>query len=408
MPDATRLASIIASSVPTPQSSVSRSRGHALLWLLPILAAIAVFVALRGAASHPSDANRGEQAAKLRLDAPGFDAELSASLLQAATQALHAAEEALDHEMRRPALIRVRKTVAEYPDSERLAFRSWTVAYARPERAELVLAMERLKSDAPDNLESVLVHEMVHVVLGDIELQLNASSSGGLHRHIPRWLHEGLAQVIAGARYLNGDDELLWYRARTKQLLSFSKLTSSFPDDDETLRVAYAQASSFLAWLDVHVGRQTVLAALRSWLAGEAENLDVALADRDRQWSFTRAEGFWAEDLRDYGLLAVLGSSCFNILILLAVPLLGIVLFKRFRREARAGARLDRFEAEEERRREAWLRRERARIEAERAAVYGYGENSIPGEADDLPGVEFDDNDPFGDDPSSDFDDRAP
>lgn len=299
-------------------------------------------------------------ASRIDMDAPALSSELRQSIERAANWALTRAEESIRHVVGRRVLVRCRARVDDYLGDDRNAFRSWTVAYARPERSELVLALDRLRPDPPDDLESVLVHEMVHVVLGDLERSAIDDT-----RVVPRWLHEGLAQVVAGSRYLGGDDESLWYRAKTDQLMSLSSLTSGFPNDDELLRVAYAQSSSFLAWLDGRVGRDEILAALRSWLHGDAVNLDAALANLDPQWSFTLAEGLWAEDLKTFGLFALLRNSCFNVLILLALPLLAIILYKRFRREQRASARLDRWEADEERRRLARIAIARRRLEAD-------------------------------------------
>ncbi|MCA8972010.1 MAG: hypothetical protein KDC95_19640 [Planctomycetes bacterium] len=317
-----------------------------------------------GGGTGAGGTGEGSATSRIDIDAPALSSELRQSIERAANSALTRAEKSMQHEVGRRVLVRCRARVDDYHGDDRVAFRSWTVAYARPERAELVLALDRLRPDPPDDLESVLVHEMVHVVLGDLERESVDDT-----RAVPRWLHEGLAQVAAGSRYLGGGDEALWYRAKTDQLMSLSSLTSGFPNDDELLRVAYAQSSSFLSWLDARVGRDRILAALRSWLHGDAINLDAALASLDPEWSFTLAEGLWAEDLKTSSLLALLRNSCFNVLILLALPLLAIILYKRFRREQRAGARLDRWEADEERRRLARIAIARQRLEADRLDI---------------------------------------
>lgn len=292
---------------------------------------------------------------RIVLDAPDFDPERRRDFGAFAERVLQRVERSLRHEVQRAVTLRFRRRIDELGPEDSRVFRSWTVAFARPERSELVIVEERIKPDPPDDLESVLAHELTHVVLGDLEHRLSAHT-----RRVPRWLHEGLAQVVAGSRYLGGDDQLVWFRARTDRLLSMSSLSDSFPDDEDMLRVAYAESSSFVSWLDRNVGRQKVLDALRLWLSGGAKNLDAALAEIDGDWSFTWAEGDWARDLRQYGALSFLRNTCFNLLILLAIPLLFIVLYRRFLRERVAGERIDRWEQRQELERRRVARRQRS------------------------------------------------
>lgn len=336
-----------ASSFPRLFSGLVRRSASPVLLAWALLCAVAFSLATASQAQR-----RPVEGTRVVVDAPFADATRILRTARLVEERLKRVERALGHRCEHPIMLRYRERVADLPENDRLAFRPWTVAFARPQRLELVLVEERIQPDPPDDLDSVLVHELTHVVLGDLQRKLS-----GHRRRVPRWLHEGLAQVIAGARYLGGDDHLVWFRARTGRLLSFRSLEKHFPQDEELLRVAYAQSSSFVAWLDRNIGRRHVLKALRIWLRGEVGNLDEALASIDRDWAFTYAEGDWTKDVRKYGLLSFLSSTCFNLLILLAIPLLGIVLFKRFRREERAGERLEDWE----------LRRQEAELDALRS-----------------------------------------
>lgn len=308
--------------------------------MISVLLALS-FLLSAGVASRPQAQRTAVQGTRVVVDADFEDAERIARTARIVEESLQRVERSLGIRCESKILLRYRESIADLPLHDQQAFRPWTVAFARPQRLELVLVEERIQADPPDDLDSVLLHELTHVVLGDLERRLS-----GHRRRVPRWLHEGLAQVIAGSRYLGGDDHLVWFRARTGRLLSFSSLAEHFPEDVEMLRVAYAQSSSFIAWLDARIGRHNVLEALRIFLRGEAKNLDEALSRIDRDWAFTYAEGDWAEEIRRFGLLRFLASSCFSLLIVLAIPLLGVVLYKRATREKFAGERLEEWDRE--------------------------------------------------------------
>lgn len=277
---------------------------------------------------------------RVQVQAHHLGREARASLVRVAERALSAAERALEHRMSRTVDVTVAASVDEVPPEVRGAFHAWTVGIALPGRARIWIASDRLRAEPPDDLRSVLEHELVHVVLGDLEVEL----SGG-KRRLPLWLHEGLAQYVAESIYLGGSEKIVWFRARTDRLLSWTELSKAFPADHEETVAAYAQSYSFIAFLARAIGMRTVLQSLRDYLSGKAENLDLALAALEPGTSYTHLTGDWVEDVKlGRGLIFLLKTNCFNILIVLAVPLLAIVLYKRFHREKRAAARLEAWE----------------------------------------------------------------
>ncbi len=304
------------------------------LIVLILLGALAV-VAVAPAVGHPARAGR------LTVVTPGMSSAVRRDVATAATRALRAAERALGHAPTRSARLEFVRTTAVLAPDVRALFHPWTAAITRTRTGEVYVVRERLTSAAPNDLYSVLVHEFVHEVLGDLEWSLSAGA-----RSLPRWLHEGLAQVIAGSMLLMGNEESLFFRARSNQLFGWRHLQDEFPAERADAREAYVQSASFVVFVERRVGRAGLMRSIRGYLSGRSESLDVAMSKVQPGASFTHFTGDWIQELRSgRGLLAFLRSNCFSFLMVLAVPLLAAVLYKRFQRERMAERRLEAWEA---------------------------------------------------------------
>jgi hypothetical protein len=172
---------------------------------------------------------------------------------------------------------------------------------------------------------------------------------GGVGRHLPLWFHEGLAQEIAGARLFDRSGEILTARAASGHLLSWMQLRSSLPKEEEDARFAYVQAADFFSFLIQELGLPLILEMARDYLSGRAVSLDAALA-KNRWESFTALQGQWKRLVEEgRGFFRILGDHLFDLLLILSVPLLFLVLRRRYFREKEAGQRLEEWEAYTER-----------------------------------------------------------
>lgn len=189
-----------------------------------------------------------------------------------------------------------------------------------------------------DGFGPVLQHELTHELVDQLVAPWG--------RRVPRWLHEGLAQVLAGGTYLGASEENIVWRAAVDQLLPFSSLEDDFPREPVQLRLAYAQSFSYVAWLERTLGRSRLL-ALVDEIDGETSFLRALVLATQR----TTAE--LEESWRDYllhrsgaGFRALL-NQCFSILMLFAVPLLALAVRRRLRVERQLRQRLEREELAE-------------------------------------------------------------
>jgi hypothetical protein len=177
----------------------------------------------------------------------------------------------------------------------------------------------------------VVRHELVHELL-DQYVKPNG-------RHIPRWFHEGLAQVLAGDTYLGArEDDLVW-RASVGSLPSMASLRERFPKAMSDVRTAYAQSFSYVAWLSREYGMSTLLRCAR--YADRMTSFGGALVGQTGRDSL-QLETAWKHYII-YGSGApwrVMFSSWFSLLMILVLPVLVVALIRRLNAEERAARRI--------------------------------------------------------------------
>jgi hypothetical protein len=125
---------------------------------------------------------------------------------------------------------RVQPDGAQVPD--------WAVGVAYPHRNLIVL----LKGAGGDILKT-FEHEMCHILLG------RAFGSG----HVPRWLHEGMAIIIAGEWSLQRLSTMTM-AVLTGKLLPMDGITHAFPRDKHRAEQAYCQSFYFISFLKSRFG----------------------------------------------------------------------------------------------------------------------------------------------------------
>ncbi|HUT23561.1 MAG TPA: hypothetical protein VM492_04385 [Sumerlaeia bacterium] len=117
--------------------------------------------------------------------------------------------------------------------SERRADTAMAVAF--PDKGVIVLNTELLRPAGAVERKRTIDHEMVHLLLG-------WAAEG--EARVPMWLHEGLAQILAGPQSESSTIRLAWAQLFGR-LLPMRSLIASFPSEGPKAPLAYAQSESF-------------------------------------------------------------------------------------------------------------------------------------------------------------------
>ena len=236
-------------------------------------------------------------------------------------------------------------------------------------RHQIHLIWDRILSTG-SKLDGVIRHELVHELLDQY-----VAPHGN---RMPRWFHEGLAQLLAGDTYLNArEDDLVW-RVGAGSLPRFDQMEERFPTNTTQLRTAYAQSYSYVAWLSREYGMSLLLRVAR--YTDNLTSFGLALVGQTGRDSL-QLETAW-KNYVIYGSGApwrVMFDSWFSLLMIFVLPVLVLALIRRLNSEQRAArhlaarARADHLRAEEaaERRAEA----ERAAAEAAALEQADYDES---------------------------------
>lgn len=186
-------------------------------------------------------------------------------------------------------------------------------------------------------LRGVVRHELVHELLDQ--------RVGAHGRRVPRWFHEGLAQLLAGDTYLGAREEDLAFAALAGRLRNFVELAGDFPTDVASLREAYAQSYSYVSWLARDHG-------VRELVDVAAAVDDVTAFEPALAHATGRSTAWLEERWRDYVLHGsgapwrLAFDNCFSVLLLLFLPILVLALRRHLAKEAAAGRRLAQRDAE--------------------------------------------------------------
>ena len=151
----------------------------------------------------------------------------------------------------------VHETAASLAEEIRASVHPGAPGVALLGRQEIHLILGDIVAGGSTNLQTVVEHELVHILLHQF--------AGPGAELLPRWFHEGMAQDLSGATYLGAREEDLVVRARFDTLPPLGSLQGDFPQDDAfRLRQAYAQSFSFVAYLRRELGHQMLLEVSRA------------------------------------------------------------------------------------------------------------------------------------------------
>ena len=161
----------------------------------------------------------------------------------------------------------------------------WADGTAWPHRGWIFLRAPRLRGEATDPLETVLTHELVHILLG--------RAFGA--RPVPQWLQEGLAQLMAG-EYSAETTATLANGVLGDNLLSLYELSRGFPRGALRAQLAYAQSADFMAYIRNTYGMGAIQTLIDEMARGEAFAPAVRIATGDLVDDIDAA---WRARLRD-------------------------------------------------------------------------------------------------------------
>ncbi len=133
----------------------------------------------------------------------------------------------------------------------------WVDATAYPHRALIFLRAPRLRPGTAKPLEQVTDHEITHVL---VEQSFHGAP-------VPRWLHEGLAQVVA-QEYSQQTTEALARGMLGDNLMSLDELVQGFPRDPLRAQLAYAQSADLVAFIRNEYGHPALQDLLREMSGG--------------------------------------------------------------------------------------------------------------------------------------------
>lgn len=238
----------------------------------------------------------------------------------------------------RPFRVIVHNSGADLPRPLQAMHHEGSPGFALLARHEIHLLLDETRANGR-GLRPVVMHEIVHELLDQL-----CGRHGG---RIPRWFHEGLAQVLARDTYLGASEEMIVWRVATGQLLPFSDLESSFPAGRHMLGVAYAQSFSFVSWLERRYGTKTLLAMAAA--VDDETSFDRAMVSATDLPTAALQDAWRDHVLHGSGAAwRSLFEQFFSISMVLALPLLAMALIKRLRVDHAARERLIRAEREED------------------------------------------------------------
>ncbi|MBN1292303.1 MAG: hypothetical protein JXB48_10735 [Candidatus Latescibacteria bacterium] len=155
----------------------------------------------------------------------------------------------------------------------------WSTAVAMPGNRIIISPLPGMKM----NLDRILAHEIVHVVLFD--------AAGG--NFIPRWFHEGCAETFSGQWGIQGRLYMTW-KVSWGKLMTFDEIEQVFSAQGADVTLAYDQSMLALKQL-ITIGGKKVL----------SEILDSMRSGDNFENSFTKATGMTVREFEQVYLAAI-------------------------------------------------------------------------------------------------------
>ena len=205
----------------------------------------------------------------------------------------------------------------------------WADGSAWPSIGRIFLKSPKIRDGNASPLETVFDHEIVHVLLGR-----------AFHpRPVPRWLQEGMAQLLA-REFTPEKTEILARGTLGKNLIGLHELSRGFPRDPARAHLAYAQSADLVAYIQSAHGPDALPTLVREMAKGEHFGMAIRIATGR---TIDEVDMAWRARLQDSGfsLTPLLNEGMWWGLGALLVPLAWFAVRRRNR------VRLDTWRREE-------------------------------------------------------------
>lgn len=238
-----------------------------VLYITPMIRILVILFAL--VAAPPAGAQVIETG-RVRVEYGTLGAAYAEIAARAGDEGVRRASQLLGHEPAEPLVIVLTSTKEEFGRLTGDVLPEWSAAVALPEGRIVItpLAGQRI------NLESVIMHETAHLVLAD--------AAGD--RFVPRWFHEGIAELVSGTFGMTDGFYLAWHVVRGRAL-RFDDIQSVFSLAGADVGLAYDESLLAVQLLTRTYGPDVI----RRIAAGLTENRDFA----DAFWAAT---GLWPSE----------------------------------------------------------------------------------------------------------------
>lgn len=320
-----------------PRSTPATYDGARPVFLPKLLAFLCTLTAACGGGGEASqDPSHGRLAdgALARVEVVRGRGEVGDGLLDAVRRevatGVHDLQQAFPGQPHRPCFVFVHGSRADLPDELVANLHADAAGFTLLGRHQIHLVVGDIRRSGA-SLAGVVQHELVHELLDQ-----QVEPHGKL---LPRWLHEGLAQNLAGDTYLGASENDLAWRVPVGQMLSFGDLRDDFPRSERDLRLAYAQSFSYVSWLVREFGLPCVLTAAKA--TDDLTSFERALCGYSQRSSMQLRLG-WESYLENGSGASwrVLMEQSFSLLMVFALPLLVLALMRRLAADSRAAKRL--------------------------------------------------------------------
>lgn len=215
----------------------------------------------------------------------------------------------LGHGLKYPVTIEIAPTEERFKELTEGRLPDWSAAVAIGYDTIVLSPLEGHKQD----LNHVLTHELAHLIIND--------AAGG--RMVPRWFHEGVAEILGGNLGIQGKLYLM-VRSAQNDLLTFDDIEDVFASGQVDATLAYDQSMLAVQQLTADYGEDTVRNILARMTQGDS--FDDAFAATTGA-SVAGFERIYLGAIRHrYGYLSLIASFLNIWTIILGVAVLAFVL----------------------------------------------------------------------------------
>jgi hypothetical protein len=138
---------------------------------------------------------------------------------------------------------------------QRMAGSDIIVAFAIPERYLIVIDYSKMGVQH-FKLDTTLKHELCHVLLHHY---IKNDLPKWLDEGVSQWASSGMAEIISDTKYSALDEAVL-----SERFLRFEDLSVNFPQDKDSLMLAYEESKSMVEYIDTRFGTAGLLQILNN------------------------------------------------------------------------------------------------------------------------------------------------